>query len=124
MDSQEIVISYRTAKDKEAQIPILADLTGTDIETIIEVLRDAGEVNGYRRICSVCGVEFPTLQKGGRAKCPSCREKAREERKRRENVRAHKRAQIKRNLAKIQDLQRENERLRTELEVEHGNYNG
>lgn len=124
MDEEEIIISYRTAKDKVEQIRILAELTASDEETIIECLRAAGELKGYRKICCECGIEFPTLQKSGRAKCPSCREKAREERKRRENIRAHKRAQIKRNLAKIQDLQRENERIRAELEGRHGNNNG
>lgn len=39
----EIVTLYKMAKDKDEQIFILAELTASDADTIIEVLKDFGE---------------------------------------------------------------------------------
>lgn len=43
MTDAEIVANYRQAKDKRAQIGILADLNDTDAATIMDILREAGE---------------------------------------------------------------------------------
>lgn len=44
MTNAEIVADYRQAKNKRAQIKILADLNATGMSVIKEILRDAGEV--------------------------------------------------------------------------------
>ena len=44
MANVEIVADYRQAKDKRAQIGILADLNSTDAATIKDILREAGEL--------------------------------------------------------------------------------
>ena len=112
MDNDEIVIAYRTAKDKAEQIHILAELTQSDDETIIAVLRESGEPAGAERTCKRCGRQYFSVNKRGRAMCPSCREEAFREKKR-EYTRL--RTQIARNMAKIHDLNRENETLKREL---------
>ena len=72
-DKDEIAMSYRTAKNKAEQIFILSELTASDIDTIIEVLQDAGEtiprkILGMKR-CLDCGLRIPN----GRCKrCKSC----------------------------------------------------
>lgn len=62
MDTTEIIISYRQAKDKINQINILADLTRSDLETILEVLKDAGEdtTEAEKRFkrCKWCGLLY------------------------------------------------------------------
>ena len=43
MSNEEIVRHYRQAKDRDDDITVLADLNGTDRDTICTVLVDAGE---------------------------------------------------------------------------------
>ena len=38
--NEEIVRSFKQAKDKVKQVEILADLTSTDIDTILVILKD------------------------------------------------------------------------------------
>ena len=40
----EIIAYYKAARDKRRMIKILAQLTGSDTETIVEVLKDAEEL--------------------------------------------------------------------------------
>ena len=40
----EIIAYYKAARDKRRMIVILAQLTGGDTETIVEILKDAGEI--------------------------------------------------------------------------------
>lgn len=112
MDKEDIVIAYKTAKNKAEQIRILAELTNSDDETIIGYLRDAGIDAGAERTCTRCGRLYFTPHKRGRAMCPSCKEEAKQEKIREQKrIRAH----ISRNMAKIHDLTRENESLKNEL---------
>lgn len=55
MEINEICYLYKTAKDKDDEIFILAQLTCSDPETIIEVLKDEGiyEENHIQR-CIKC----------------------------------------------------------------------
>ena len=43
LTNEEICFLYRTSKDKDEEIFILGELTASDPETIIEVLKDANE---------------------------------------------------------------------------------
>ena len=56
VDIDDICYLYKTAKDKDEQVFILADLTCSDPETIIEVLKDA-ELYEEKQIqqCIRCG---------------------------------------------------------------------
>ena len=68
----DIIMLYRTAKDKDAQIDVLAQLTSTDIDTIVEILKDANEyIQKGITTCSSCGRMFLKRQivKG---KCITC----------------------------------------------------
>lgn len=71
-DKEEIVCSYRTAKNKAEQIEILAELTASDIDTIIMVLKDAGEkmprsMKRFRR-CVDCNCYIPVTARSKRCK--------------------------------------------------------
>ena len=71
----EIISLYLGAKDKDEEVFILAQLTASDAETIIEVLKDAGAYE-QRRIkqCIHCQTCFIDASKGGRIRiCPSCK---------------------------------------------------
>ena len=74
MEINEICYLYKTAKDKDDEIFILAQLTCSDPETIIEVLKDEGiyEENHIQRCikCKEMYIEYGRLQI-----CPSCRRK-------------------------------------------------
>lgn len=54
MDTKEICTSFKLSQNKRMQISILAELTDTDKETIIEILRDNGLCVRMGR-CKVCG---------------------------------------------------------------------
>lgn len=114
MDSTEIVISYKQAKDKALQIEILAELNQCDEETIITIIRDAGIEAGYVRSCKKCGRDWYSKDRKGRLLCPSCREAAFAEKKREYNKRYLK---IKRNLVKIHELMEENKTLKKEMDA-------
>lgn len=72
----EIVTIYKNAKHKTEQIKILADLTGTDKETIIEILSDAGAYEPVYTNCTICGAKYPVLERKGtyHGICPWCTE--------------------------------------------------
>lgn len=114
MDSEEIVIAYKQAKNKSGQIDILADLTMSDAETIITILRDNGVNAGVMRTCCWCGRDYYAKDKRGKALCLPCHEAYIEEKVREEKrIRLH----ISRNVAKIKELTVENEKLKRELKV-------
>ena len=55
----EIISLYVNAKDKDKQITILAELTASDIETIVEVLKDNGIYQQNNIVtCKGCGRMF------------------------------------------------------------------
>lgn len=68
---EEIICSYRTARNKEEQIEILAELTASDIDTILMVLKDAGErlptMKRFKK-CIDCGCYIPVTARGKRCK--------------------------------------------------------
>ena len=101
-DSAEIVRSYQQAENKTEQVFILADLTLSDTDTIIEILKDAGALNDKdlrKRICARCGREFISISIKGVAVCDHCQKEKKEISK--------LEYQIKRNNAEIADKLRE-----------------
>jgi hypothetical protein len=108
-DKQQIITSYKQAKNKAEQVTILAQLTETDNETIVMILEDAGIYEGAYKKCQQCGRDYAIKYKQGRTKyCEECRQK---------NEAIYKREwQMKRNMAKIQEIARKNEMLRREVE--------
>ena len=80
MDYYDIEFLYRKAKDKDEEVFILAELTASDVETIIEVLKDAGvyETKGIQQ-CIKCKEMY--IERGRAHICPSCKRKARYERR-------------------------------------------
>ena len=76
MSVDEIVRSYLQAEKKTEQIFILADLTASDSETILEILRDEGAIKPgdlRTRICCRCDKEYVTPVRRGVPICPDCR---------------------------------------------------
>lgn len=72
---EEVVRSYLQSENKTEQIFILAELTLSDTDTIIEVLNDAGVLNRgdlNKRICCRCGKEFITSTYRGTPVCDRC----------------------------------------------------
>lgn len=56
MKSSEICNMFRAAKDKRKQIRVLANMTDSDSETIIQVLKDHGLCVRYGK-CARCGFD-------------------------------------------------------------------
>lgn len=101
-DSAEIVRSYLQADNKTEQVFILAELTLSDTDTIIEILRNAGVLNDKdlnKRICCKCGREYVTATFRGVPVCDECQTRTKEISK--------LEYQIKRNNALIADKLRE-----------------
>lgn len=76
-DRDEIVRSYRQADNKMAQVVILAELTASDTDTIIQILKEEGALNlkdMKKRICCRCGCEYPAPNRKGLPVCPDCRD--------------------------------------------------
>lgn len=76
-DRDEIVRSYRQADNKMAQLVILAELTASDTDTIIQILKEEGALNlkdMKKRICCKCGCEYPAPNRKGLPVCPDCRD--------------------------------------------------
>ena len=74
-DKSSIVRSYQQAKNKTEQVFILADLTLSDTDTIIEILTDAGVIRTgdlHKRICCRCGTEYVTTTFRGTPVCDRC----------------------------------------------------
>ena len=101
-DSAEIVRSYLQSENKTEQVFILAELTLSDTDTIIEILKDAGVLNDKdlnKRICCKCGREYITSTYRGIPVCDNCQSLTKEISK--------IEYQIKRNNALISDKLRE-----------------
>lgn len=75
VDIYDICYLYKTAKDKDEQVFILADLTCSDPETIIEVLKDA-ELYEEKQIqqCIRCGKYYIETRRAHI--CLSCKKHA------------------------------------------------
>jgi recombinational DNA repair protein RecR len=76
----DVISLYVTAKDKDKQIFILAQLTASDVETIIEVLKDNGiyEEKGIQE-CFNCHELFISYNRN--RVCETCKRKNRRERR-------------------------------------------
>lgn len=77
VDYDEIERLYRQAPNKAEEIEILAQLTASDHETIIEVLKDLGvfkaeDIKNNIRVCTRCNKAYITANKKGKAVCPEC----------------------------------------------------
>ena len=98
VDYEQILRLYRIAENKGEQILILAELTASDAETIIEVLKDHGvfnpeDVADSLRECSACGRKYIARDKRGRAVCPDCaflRQKQRDNERKRQRMEARR----------------------------------
>lgn len=102
LSTDMIVSLYLRAKDRDKEICVLAELTASDSETIMEVLKDAGVYSGAYKTCPRCGTRYPVLPHKYKrnSHCPECA-------KMKKQIDNHKQA-IRRNLAKISELQRNN----------------
>ena len=108
-DKQQIITSYKQAKNKAEQITILAQLTASDGETITAILEDAGAYEGAYKNCAQCGKTFAfSPKKGGKRICAECR--------RRNHAIYQREWEIKKNLSQMQELMRKNAELRQEVE--------
>lgn len=102
LDKSEVVRSFKQAANKTEQVFILAELTLSDTDTIIEILDEAGVLNYKdlnRRICCKCGREYITTTFKGVPVCDNCQSITKE--------RSKLEYQIKRNNALIADKLRE-----------------
>lgn len=77
MDIGEIIYLYKTAYDTDEEIQILADLTNSDIDTIIIILKEHGvyQEGKYKlKRCYDCGCLFYAIDKSkGSQRCEKCR---------------------------------------------------
>lgn len=101
----EIARQYRLAKDKYNQIIILAQLTASDVETIMQILDEQGCLND-KKVCEICGEEYCTYD--GKGYCPSCKKK--------ERRMYYLNKKLKTTIAKIQQLGIESAQMRAEME--------
>ena len=118
IDTEEVVRSYKQALNKTEQVLILAELTLSDTDTILEILRDAGVLKQYevkKRICARCGREFVTRRDRGVMVCDHCAETKHEiailEQKIKRNV-----AHIANKLREIGDIAERNKKIRREID--------
>ena len=105
----DVVVYYKGAANKIEEIENLADLTGTNIDTIIDILSNAGVFKGKYHICGRCGHEFPSIYKKMKNPlCPDCREVGYQL--------ARKEWKLKQNIARMAKIELENAKLRKEIE--------
>ena len=108
LSKEEIIFMYKGAKHKEEQISILAQLTASDTDTILEILKDAGVYSGAYRNCPKCGKVFPALTHYNKGRCcEECRERSAKI--------ANLKHRLKKNATRMQEIQRLNVRYREEL---------
>ena len=105
--NEEIVRSFKQAKDKVKQVEILADHTSTDIDTILVILKDYEAFKPKTRKCELCYKTYKTISTKGKAICPECQKTTKEI------------VVLKRNLkyitAKIQQLGLESAQIRAKI---------
>ena len=109
LTKEEIIALYKKAKYKEEQITILAQLTASDTDTILEILKDVGVYSGAYRNCPKCGKSFPALTHYNKGRCcEECRERSAKI--------SNLRYRLKKNATRMQEIQRLNVRYREELD--------
>lgn len=83
LDVNDICYLYKTAKDKDNEVFILSQLTCSDVETIIEILKDEGLYEEYQiQKCIRCGEYYIETRRAHI--CLSCKKKASYERRKKE----------------------------------------
>jgi formamidopyrimidine-DNA glycosylase len=89
LEEFEIVRMYKQAKNKPRQIEILADLTATSVNDIIEILRKEGVFDEkllvYYKPCAICG-RLTVIERNVKY-CPRCYENGARQRKRHDQKR-------------------------------------
>ena len=105
--NEEIVQSFHEAKDKTKQIQILAELTCSDPETIIEILEDANVFQPKIRTCSICYKRYKTINLKGKPVCAECKAASEEI--------ASLRRELKYLTAKIQQYGLESAKIRSKI---------
>lgn len=116
MDEWEICLSFSQAKNKREQIEILAQLTASDVETILTILHTNG-LCVDEGICRRCSRK--TQRYLGRL-CWECFWRKEEQRAEKSNMRKLYKDCIARNSVKINGLAREIARLIAENERMEG----
>lgn len=100
---------YKEAKYKEEQVSILAQLTASDTDTILEILKDAGVYSGAYRNCPKCGKVFPALTHYNKGRCcDECRARSQKI--------SNLRYRLKKYATKMQEMQRMSVKCREELD--------
>lgn len=119
MEQDEILMMFRLSRNKREQIRILAELTDSDEETIIEVLRDNGEYVTLQK-CRKCHRLF---QKYLSPYCPDCEEIIQKQRTEEQRYKTWLRWQMKEIAVRkkalsrqISELNKQTEKLREELD--------
>ena len=72
---EEVVDLYVHSKNKREEIKLLADLTASDVDTIMAILVDAGVYEPYIVECKACGILFSSTQQKPRT-CGLCKEQS------------------------------------------------
>lgn len=122
MNNHEICYSYRHAVNKMDQITILAQLTASDEDTIIEILRSEGVLDERHiktRICCRCGREYRVRTQKGLPVCPACRD-INIQIKELEHVIRRNNAKIAEHIRNMGKITATNERLRAQIEELRG----
>jgi hypothetical protein len=115
---EEIVRSYLHSQNKTEQIFILAELTLSDTDTIIEVLKDAGVLqirDIHKRICCRCGREYITPTFKGTPVCNRC-QGIQKEIKKQEYALKRMTAQMQDHTRKIGELKVQSEKIRERIQ--------
>ena len=107
LTKDEIISLYLRAKHKEEEVVILSQLTASDTDTILEILKDAGVYSGAYGTCARCGYRFPSLTTRKKY-CWKCAETQKRI--------SRLKQMIKQNNAKILEAQRWNAQYRMELD--------
>lgn len=117
--NEEIVASYKQAKNKIEQIKILSELTCSDIDTILTILEDAGVFEPLYIPCKICYKTFKTTNKKQKI-CPECKRNSEEV--------ALLKKKLKYNAVKMNSLKRESEQIRQKIklmeDMKHGKNKG
>ena len=106
-NKEEIINSFLQSKNKVKQIQILAELTCSDPETIIEILEDENVFQPKTRVCAVCYKKFKTINSRGKPVCAECKAATEEI--------ASLRRDLKYITAKIQQLGLESAKIRSKI---------